>query len=199
MTVNLSQRVPRYLVAAIYIVVAVHQHFGFDYGDETRLLSEGGVTSEGVSVYFDAVRTWKMRANRDDGAPLGEPRPDFVVLGHAAAQTVKPFGDYLARRARERVGPGVHLDAGYDPALFEQFDHGCSVRAVLSQRFVVQNHAAYELRRAFGADEHFAVVAPFTLHVFDAERGESRAYCAGALVGGKYALTGCDESFGCLY
>ncbi len=53
-------------------------------------------------------------ADRDDGAPLREPRAELAVLRQPLAQAVEALGDLLARRAGQILGAGVDLDAGDD-------------------------------------------------------------------------------------
>ena len=82
---------------------AVHHDFRLYDGDKPGFLRQGGVPCQRVRVGGDAVVAGQIVAigagvDVDDRPPLGEARAYLGVLGKPVAQTVKPFGDHLARR-----------------------------------------------------------------------------------------------------
>ena len=178
-------------------VVAVHQHLGLDDRDEARLLRERGVAGERVRVRPDAVLARDPVADRDHGAPLGEPRAELAVLREALAQAVEALGDLLARRERERLRALVDLDPGDDPEPLEQLRERLAVGRALADRLVEEDHAADVLGGARGREEQLAVGAPVLLGRVDADRVEALRDRAVALVGGEDPLPGRDECAGC--
>ena len=122
-------------------VVAVHQHFGLDDRDDRGLLAQGRVARERLGVRGDAAGGRDAGADVDDRAPLGEARAEAVVLGEPLAQAVEALGHRLARKAGERLGARVHLDAREDAARGEQLRERLAVGGLLAEGLVVQDHA----------------------------------------------------------
>src|SRR5207245_9279447 len=136
------QRSRRDLEASLERVVAVHQHLRLHDRDEARLLYKRRITGKRVRIRPDAVLTRDLFADRDHRAPFGEPRAELAVLGESLAQAVEPLGDRLAFGKRERLGAGVDLDAGNDPLRLQQLWKWDAVGSLLSDRLVVEDHAA---------------------------------------------------------
>ena len=116
-----------------------------------------------------------------------------MVLGEALAQAVEPFGDGLAGGERERLCPGVDLDTGDDPLVFEHLHQLRAVGGRLTDRLVEQDDAADVVARARRGEQHLAVVATVGLVRLDPDGVEPLLDRAAALVGGKDSLAGRDE------
>ena len=88
------------------IVVAVHEHFGFDHRHDAGFLAQRGIARQRVAVGLDAGAARRVFADRDHRAPLGELRTEARVFVEALAQAVEAFGDHFARKAGQRhAGP----------------------------------------------------------------------------------------------
>ena len=146
-----------------------------------------------MRVRPDAVVARHPLADRDDSAPLREPRAELVVLLEALAEAVEAFGDGFALGSGKRLRALVDLDPRDDPAALEQLRERRPVRGALADRLVEQDHAADEFFDAFGREEQVAVTAPVLLGGFDADRVESLLDRAVALVRRQDSLAGRDE------
>jgi hypothetical protein len=146
-----------------------------------------------VRIHVDAVVARTPIADAVGGAPLRESGPELAVLGEPLAQTIEPLGHGLVVRKRERLCARVHLDAGNDPLLLQQLHQRGAVGSRLPDRLVEQDHTADVVARAFGAEQHLAVVAAIRLRGLHADGIEALLDRSAALVGGEDALAGCDE------
>ena len=81
------QRPFRDLLAAVDVVIAVHQHLGLHDRDEPGLLAERRVARERVRVRPDAVLAGDAGADRVGRAPLREARAEPVILLQPLALT----------------------------------------------------------------------------------------------------------------
>jgi hypothetical protein len=177
-------------------MAAIHQHLRLDDRNDARLLGQSGVTGERVCVHPDAVLARNPVADRDHRTPLGEARTQLTVLGESLAQAVEALGDRLALRVRERLGARVDLDAGNDPFRGEQVRERRSVRGLLPDRLVVEDHSPDVLLGPFGGEQQLAVGAARLLGRFDADRVEPLLDRPGALVRGEDPLAVGDDGPG---
>src|SRR5437868_277765 len=72
---------------------------------------------------------------------LGDARGQSVIFDTALAQTIHPFGADFARRACQRLGARIHLDARHASRGFEDRHQSRAVLGLLAQGFVIQDHA----------------------------------------------------------
>src|SRR3954466_8170854 len=105
-------------------MVAVHQHLRLDDRHEAGFLRQRRVARERVRVRPEAVLARNALADRDDAAPLREPRTELAVLVQPGAQAVEPFGDRLALGESGGLRARVALYPGYDPLPRELFEKG---------------------------------------------------------------------------
>ena len=99
------------ILAALDCVRSVHQHFRFDDRHKLLLLTERGVSRQGVCVGTHARGARQRVRNANDRPPLREAGAHTAVLGEAIPKSVEPFGDLLVGRAGERLRASVDLDA----------------------------------------------------------------------------------------
>ena len=116
-----------------------------------------------------------------------------MVLGEALPQPVETFGNRLLGGAGERLCAGIDLDAGNDALAREHLGERHPAGALLTDRLVVQDDAADELRRARRGEQHFAVRAAALLGGLDPERIEPPGQGGDALVGRENALAVGDQ------
>ena len=108
-----------HLLAPFDRMSAVHEHLRLHDGHKARLLTQRRVTSQRLRIHADAHGGRESVRNADDGPPLREAGAKAIVFLQPIAQAVQPFGDGLVRRAGQRLGPCIHLDAGDNTLLRE--------------------------------------------------------------------------------
>ena len=77
------------VVAAVDVVVAVHQHFGLDDRHDLRGLAERGVARERVRVGVDRGVGRDARADVDHRAPFREARALLVIFRQPIGELVE--------------------------------------------------------------------------------------------------------------
>src|SRR3954467_3664413 len=177
-------------------MVAVHQHLRLDDRHEAGFLRQRRVARERVRVRPEAVLARNALADRDDAAPLREPRTELAVLVEPGAQAVEPFGDRLALGESERLRALVDLDPRDDALRLEQFRKRRPVRRRLADRLVEEDHAADVLLDPLRGEEEVAVGAAVLLGRLDPDRVEALLDRPVALVGGEDALALGDDRGG---
>src|SRR5256714_952932 len=128
-------------VAAVDVVVAVHQHFRLDDRHDPLVLAERRIARERMRVGHDAVVARHVRPDVDHRAPLGEFRAERAVFDQPLAQTVKPLGNDLARTERQRLGSLVDLDTGQRARLLDQLDQRGTILGCLTDGLVIEDDA----------------------------------------------------------
>src|SRR2546428_346908 len=141
----------------------------------------------------ETVLARKVFADRDRGAPFREARAERAILHEPFAQTVEPFGDRLAFGQRERLRPGVDLDARDDSLGFEQLGERSPVGGLLADRLVEENDATDELLGSFSREQELPVSPASVLGGLDPDRVEPLLDRPRALVGGEDALAVGDD------
>ena len=127
------------LGAALDAVIAVHHYLGLDDRNQPGCLRQRRVARQRMGIGVDTTGARDAVADGDHGAPFGEARAQRIVLGATLTQAVEPLGDLLARRAGQRLGAGVDLDAGNDALIGEQQrERRFATRRELAQRLVIE-------------------------------------------------------------
>src|SRR6185312_7594571 len=125
----------------------------------------------------------------DHGAPFGEPRAQLVIFGQTLAQAVETLGDGVARKAGQRLGTAIDLDARNSARSLDQIDQLGAVRSALADRLVIENNARdvvlHGVRRT---EKKLAVVATAVLGRLHLDGVEALLDGAGAFVGGEDTL-----------
>ena len=148
------------VVAAVDVVVAVHQHFRLDDRHDVFLLAERGIARERVRVGHDAGVARDAGADVDHRAPFGELGAELAIFDEPLAQAVEALGDELAGAERQRLRALVDLDAGQRARLLDQLDQRRAVLGVLPDGLVVEDDAGDVLRHRLGrAEQQLAIVA----------------------------------------
>ena len=147
-----------------------------------------------MGIGVDTTGARDAVADGDHGAPFGEARAQRIVLGATLTQAVEPLGDLLARRAGQRLGAGVDLDAGNDALIGEQQrERRFATRRELAQRLVIEDDARDEFVGAWRGEQQFAIGAAVLLGRLHADRIEALLDGAAALVGGQDSLALGDQ------
>ncbi len=188
-----AQHFARHFLAALDRVGSRHEHFGFDDGHYFLFLAERGVSREGMGIGMDTGPTRQRVGDGDDGPPLGEARAEVAVLLESGAEPVEPLGDPFVRRARERFGAIIDLDAREDALLRQEIGQWRSRRARLVDRLVLQDHAADELGDPGRREKHLAVIATAVGCRLDSDRSKAARYGRNRLVGREDAFPSGDE------
>ncbi len=119
-------------------MLAIHQHFRLDDGNESGFLAQRGVASQRVRVGLEATAAGNVFADGDHRAPLGKTRAHLKIFRQTFAQSVQTFGDFFAGMSGHVFRASVHFDAGNDARIGEGFDKGRAVflcwRMVSSKR-----------------------------------------------------------------
>ena len=114
----------------------IHQHLGLDNGHQPRFLAQRRIAGQRMGVGVLAILAGDGVAYGDHRPPFGEARTQRVIFVQSVAQAVQPLGDLLARRAGQRMGAGVHLDAGYGARRLDNIDHRRAVGGALADGLV---------------------------------------------------------------
>ena len=109
---NGSQDFLRHRAAPLQSMIAVHQHFRLDDGNQSSLLAQRGIARQRVCVGLDTTTAGNSLADGNHRPPLGKPRAHLKVFLQTAAQSVQAFGDFFAGMSGQVLGSGIHFDAG---------------------------------------------------------------------------------------
>ena len=139
--IDLLQHPFGHALASRDIMAAVHQHLGLDDRHDVGLLAKRGVAGERMGVRQDAGIARLVLADVDDGAPFRETRAERVIPFQPAGEAVEPLGDGLARAERQRLRPGIDLDAGNRARILDQLDERRAVLRLLADGLVEEDHA----------------------------------------------------------
>jgi hypothetical protein len=120
-------------------MIAVHEHFRFDDGNQSGFLAQRGVARQRVRVGLDATLAGNAIADGNHRAPLGKTRAHLKVFLEAVAQSVQTFGDFFAGMSGQVLGSGIHFDAGNDARVSEDFEKRRAVFLLLADGLVVEN------------------------------------------------------------
>src|SRR5215470_8492901 len=85
------------LVAAVDVVIAVHENLWLDDRNEILVLAQRGIAGERIGIGLDAVIARDSRSDVDHRAPLAEFGAEAAIFDEPLAQAVEAFGDDLAR------------------------------------------------------------------------------------------------------
>ena len=141
-------------------MVAVHEHFRLDDGDQSRFLAQRGIASQRLRVGLDATPAGNAVAYGNHRAPLGKTGPHLRVFRQALAQSVQTFGYFLSGMAGQVLGAGVNFDAGNDSRIRDDFDKGSAIFLLLADRLVVEDHAANALTQTGRGHNQLPIGAP---------------------------------------
>ena len=141
------------------IVIAVHQHFGFDHRHDTRFLAQRRVTRQRMAVRFDARAARHVFADGDHRAPLRELRAEARVFVEAFAQAIQTFRDDFARKSRQRLRAFVHFYTRKDAGIEHHFRERHAGLGRLTNGFVVEDRAGNVLAERRRGQQHFAIRA----------------------------------------
>lgn len=178
--------------SAVDIVLTVQEDLGLNDGDETGVLSNGGVAGEAVSAVTDGDGGG-TGGDGDDGAPLGETSALLVVLGATLGEAVETGAPGLSVGVGEGVESLVDLDTGDDAVIVEAVDHGSATTSVLEEGLLEKDGTRDELAETGGGNEELTVSLTVLDGVFEADRFQALTAGSVGLVHGQDALTrGCD-------
>ena len=179
----------RNLGTTLHRMVAIHQHFGFDDGNQAGLLAQAPHTAR------------ESRAFASRQPSLGMPSPIVMTARHLAKRA--PIFTYSASRSRSpsspsvifssgmrshRLGSSVDLDAGNNADLFQCLCERDSRSRLLTNSFVHQDGAVQTITESRGSDNHVAIGAPHLLGLRNADRGK-------AFVGGRCTFIHGQQAF----
>ena len=183
-------------IAAVDVVIAVHQHFRLDDRHDLRRLAERGIARQRMRVGADAGVGRNAGADVDHAAPFRKARALLVVFRQPVGELVEADGDHFARAVRQRLGALVDLDAGDRARLLDDLDQRRAVLGLLPDGLVVEDHAGDVLHALGRAEQHLAIVAAVVLGQFDADGVEALLDRAAGFVGREDALAGRDHGLG---
>ena len=146
-------------------MLAVHQHFRLDDGDQSSLLAQRGIASQRLRVGLDATAAGNAIANRNHRAPLGKTGAHLRILGQPFSQAIQTFGYFLSGMTCQILRTGVDFDAGNDPGIGEDLNKRSAVVLLLADRLVVEDRATDALAQAGRGHDQLPVGAP-SLHGF---------------------------------
>jgi len=190
---NRSQDLLRYLGAALQGMRAVHEHFRFDDGDQSRFLAQGGIARQSMRIGIDASVAGNIITHGDHRTPLGETGAYLSVFGQAPAQSVQTLGYFLSGMTRHIFCAGIDLDAGDDARSGKNFDKGCAILLLLPHRLVVEDRAADALAQTGRGHDQFPPGAPGLRRLGNPQAGESFVAGGIAFIHRQQALVGGDH------
>ncbi len=194
---NRSQDFLGYLAATLQGMLAVHEHFRLDDGDESGFLAQRGIASQRIRVGLDAASAGNAIAQGKHRAPLGKAGTHLKILLEADTQSVQTLGDFLSRVTGHVLGTDVNLDAGNDSRIDDDFDKGSAVFRLLADRFVVEDRPTDALAEAGRGHDQLPIGAPGLLGLGNPQPGKSFVagwsafiHCQQALVAGDQRARG---------
>ncbi len=181
-------------------MVAVHQHFGLDDGNDIVLLTQSGIAGQRVCIGVDRIVAGDARRDVDHRAPFRKARAQLVVLRQTFAQTIQPFGDGVAGAAGQRLGALVHLDTGNRTGIGNQLDQSCAVFCLLTDGFIKQDDTGNVFAHRIGrAKQKLAIIAAVVLGVFHIDGIKAFFDRGGGFIGGKNAFALCRHRVRCCF
>ncbi len=120
-----------------------------------------------------------------------------MIGRQALAQAIQALGDGLARKAGQRLGSLIHLDARNRAGGGDQVDQRRAVGGVLPDGLVIEDHTGHIAGHGLGGPEqHFAIVAAGLLGGLNANGVEPLLDGARGFVGRQYALARSHHGLG---
>lgn len=107
----LVQDAQGYIVAAIDVVIAVHQDFRLDDRNDLLGLAQRGIARQRVGVDVNGRHGGDTAADIDHRAPFGEARAAFVIFLQPVGELVAAGGDQFAGALRQGLRSLIDLDA----------------------------------------------------------------------------------------
>ncbi len=86
----------RDFAAPLQRMLAVHEHFRFDDGDQSGFLAQRGIAGQRLRVRLDATPAGNAIAHGHHRAPFGKTGAQLRVFSQPVAQSVQTFGDFLS-------------------------------------------------------------------------------------------------------
>ena len=83
--------------AALQAMLAIHEHFRLDDGNQSGFLAQRGIASQRLSVGLDATPAGYIIADTNHHAPLGKTGSHLRVFHQTVAQSIQTLG-YLFLR-----------------------------------------------------------------------------------------------------
>src|SRR5208337_4676503 len=170
---NRSQDFLRYLAAPLQAMLAVHEQFRLDDGDQSTFLARRGITSQSLRVGLDAASAGNAIAQGNHRAPLGKTGTHLKVLLEADTQSVQTFGYSLSGMTCQVLGTDVNFDAGNDSRIDEDFDKGSAIVLLLADRLVVEDRATDAFAEAGRGHNQLPIGAPSLLCLGNPQPGKS--------------------------
>ena len=177
-------------------MLAVHQHFRLDDGDQSGFLAQCGVPGQSLRIGLDASSAGNSSAEGDHRPPLGKARAHSGIFLEAVAQSVETFGYFLSRVTRHVLGAGIDLYAGYDAGVGNGLDKRSAILLPLADRLVVKDDATDTLTKTGRRDDQFAIGTPGLLGLRDPERGKPSVAGRRAFIHRQQALVIGDQGPG---
>jgi len=98
--------------------------------------------------------------DRNNRAPFCKARSHLKVFLKAITQSVQTFCDLFTGMGGQFLGACVHLDAGNDTRLNEDFDKGGSVALLLANGFVEEDCTANRRSQPWSGHYQFSISPP---------------------------------------
>ena len=174
-------------------MASVHEDFRLDHRHDPLLLAQYRIPTEGVRVHLNAVGRRHTVAYGDDRSPLAENRAEFSIFGETLSEPVEALSHNFVGRKGEWLCANVGLDARQDSLIAEDLHKRRSIRGLLPDCLVVEDHTAYEFRDAWRAEQHLPIGPSVGFGVVDADRVEPFLYRGGAFVRREDAFAGFNK------
>ena len=107
-----------------------------------------------------------------------------MVFGQALAQTIKTFGNGIAREARQRLGAHVDLDARDHAQVGQVLGKRHTGQRALAQGLVIENDAADVILHTGSGEQHVAIGAATVGSGLECNLVEALLDGAGTFIGG---------------
>jgi len=175
----------------INVVVAVHEDFGLDDGDEAALLASASITGKAPGVLLDGEGGGaSVGRDLEHSSPLAEACALGVVSGGALLQAVKARAPRLDLVSSGKgLEASVHLDTGVHASLLERLDEWNASLGALEERLLVKDGTRDVLSNARGREEKATVRLTCFFSVLHSNALEALANRLGRLIHGKNALS----------
>ena len=187
------QDVLRHLAATLQGMLAVHEHFRLDDGDQSGFLAQRGIAGQRLRVGLDAASAGNAIAQGEHRAPLGETGTHLKVLLESKTQSVQTLGDFLSGMTGHVLGTDVNLDAGDDPRIGDDLDEGSAIFLLLADRLVVEDRPTDGLAEAGRGHDQLPIGAAGLLGLGNPQPGESFVAGRSAFIHRQQALVVGDQ------
>src|SRR5208283_3305546 len=138
-------------------MLAVHEHFRLDDGDQTGFLRQGSIASQRMRIGFNTAPARNGIADGNNRAPLGKTGTHLRVLSQAGAQSIQALGYFLTWVTSHIFRAGVNLDTWHDTRIGYDFNKRSTIFPGLTDGLIIKDDATDKLTQTRSGHNQFPV------------------------------------------